>query len=190
MSATTLVSLFCLLLLAAYWLHALWRVLASGNGSMQASFVAAYLIIAVGARHALPKTLLIPVWSPFLYGYAWCAAGGALWLISQAHVSRRGIALDASSPRLSAFLLAQLVLTLGVGATTHLTQGRSAMLYFALPPLMAVLGMLLYPVFVFLAKRRRDCTVGWSPLILFGVATPLAGVALAERLVPLLLRHF
>lgn len=183
-------SLFFLLLLAGYWLHGLWRVIASGSGSAQCGFVAAYLVVAIVLRLGLPSLSLIPVWAPFLYPYAWCGVMALFWSAAEMRVSRRGIRFEGEAPRLSAFLLAQLALHVGVIATAHLTAGRSVVIYLTMPPLMACLGLLLYPVFLFISRRRLDGSVGWSSLILFSVAAPLAGIAIAERLVPVLLRHY
>jgi hypothetical protein len=186
----SLLSVFFMLLLAAYWLHALWRVLASDSGSAQAGFIAAYFALAAMVRYALPASPLIPVWAPFLYPYAWCAIAALFWCATEMRVSCRGVRFNGESPRLSAFLLAQLALFLGVLATMQYTDGRSVLLYLTLPPLMACLGVLLYLLFFYVASHRRDSSVGWSVLLVFSVLTPLAGVAVAERLLPLVLRHF
>lgn len=183
-------SIFFMLLLAGYWLHALWRVLASNSGSVLCGFIAAYFVIAVVVRHGLPDTALVPIWAPFLYPYAWCGVAAVFWAITEMHVSRRGIRFDGDVPRLSAFLLAQLALHCGFAATAHLTHGRSAVIYLTLPPLVVLLGLALYAAFYFISQRRRDGSVGWSPLILLSVLTPLAGIGIAERLVPVLLRYF
>jgi hypothetical protein len=141
-------------LLGLYTLHALWRVIASGSGSAQCGFVAAYLIVALAARTLLPDEIITPIWLPFVFPYLWCALAGVIWSAAQLRISRRGVRFDGNAPRLSAFLLAQMALSLGVLATSHLTHGRSLLLYATLPPVMIILGMLLYERIVPLLLRH------------------------------------
>jgi hypothetical protein len=176
-------------LLGLYSLYALWRVIASGNGCAQTGFAAAYLLVALAARNFLPEEILTPIWIPLIYPYAWCALTGVFWSVAHMQVSRRGVRFDGQAPRLSAFLLAQMALHLGILASAHLTRGRSLILYGTLPPVMVCLGMALYAIFLFIARRRSDGTVGWSPLIVFSILTPLIGILFSERVIPWLLRH-
>ncbi|TDR71654.1 hypothetical protein [Paludibacterium purpuratum] len=187
MSFPLLPSLF-LLLMGGFWLFALWRVVASGNGISQACFVAGYFPLAIVIRLGRPSDLMAPIWAPFLYAYTWSGIAALFWAASQLRPTRRGLAVADTPPRMAAFYLALLVLHIDVALAAALSYDRALALYLMVPPAMAMLAMLLYLGFCRLTVRPERTMVNWGSLALL-MLFPLAWFKLCEFAVPVVLRY-
>ncbi|WP_215782456.1 hypothetical protein [Paludibacterium sp. B53371] len=188
MSLLSLSTLF-LVMVAGFWLFAMWRVVASDHGVAQACFVAGYFPLAIVVRLGRTFDAMAPVWAPFLYPYAWVGLAAVFWAASQIRLTRHGLLIRETPRRMGALYLAALLLHLGVLLAMPLSQGRILSLYLMVPPAMVLLTMLLYFPLCWLMGRQAEGRIGWLPLVLLTLLVPLGWFKLCALTVPALLNY-
>lgn len=173
-----------------YLLHALWTVVASGRGTVAACFVAGYLGVALLFRSALPSLVMVPVWLPLLYPYAWLGLAALLWSLPTLRVSRHGLAFPGEPSRVAACFLAVLLLHVGVLLFSPVLYGRPLAAYMLLPPFVAPCCYLLYRAVLSHFRRNGSPRLGWLPLLGLTVLGPVLLAMSAQYLVPISLKLF
>ncbi|CUA84798.1 hypothetical protein Ga0061063_2194 [Gulbenkiania indica] len=183
------VALLLVASIGLYWLHALWRLIASGDGIAQGAFVAAFFLLAVVFKTSLPEQPMVPIWLPFIYPYSWAGATALLWVLARVRVDRRGLSFPGASPLLSAYLLSQLAMHVGFAALGQWLAWRPLAAYALLPPLMALVGYASYRLMLTLRAREDTARFGWWLFATVAIASPLIAGGLGQWLVPVALRY-
>jgi hypothetical protein len=176
-------STLLLAMVGGFWLFALWRVIASGNGVAQSCFFAGYWPLAIVVRLGRPFDSMAPIWAPFLYPYTWCGIAALFWAASQLRATRRGVDIAGAPLRLAALFLALLTMHAGVALAAPWHDSHILSLYLMVPPAMVLLALLLYLCYFLLIVRPGRTTVAWGPIALL-LLLPLGWLKLCERAIP------
>jgi hypothetical protein len=183
-------SLLLVAILAAYLLHAMWRVAAGRDGVATACLVAGYLTLGILLRLTRPDQPMSPLLLPFVYPYAWLGLAALFWLPVAVRPTRAGLVLCAGSAKVGGILLSALLLHVGILALAPLTGAGSLTMYLLLPPLVALQAWLVGQVFFLLLRRSDKPYIGWLSLVALTLIPGAVSLGLARALVPVLLRYF
>ncbi|KMN33110.1 MULTISPECIES: hypothetical protein [Chromobacterium] len=178
---------FLLALIALFYLHILWRLIASRDGIAQACFAASFFILALAFRKDVFLTALSPVLLPFCYAYAWLGIAAVLWSASSLRVSRLGLAFPERQPQLAALMASQLSLHLGIVAFSRVLDWRPLLSYLMAPPLIVVVSYLGYRTLLYVMRHQPEARLPWPVFAGMTLISPLLVMWLADWLAPIVL---
>lgn len=178
---------FLLVLVALFYLHILWRLIASRDGIAQLCFAASFFILALIFRADPFLTMLSPVLLPFCYAYAWLGIAAVLWSASSLRVSRLGLAFPERQPQLAALMASQLSLHLGIVAFSRLLDWRPLLSYLMAPPLIMVVSYACYRALLYVMRRQPEARLPWTVFGGMTVISPLLVMWLSDWLAPIVL---
>ncbi|POZ64070.1 hypothetical protein [Chromobacterium alticapitis] len=179
--------LLLLSIVVLYFLHALWRLGASRNGSALACFAAAYLALAALLHARVDPAPASPLLLPFVYAYAWLGMAALMWAAAHMRVGRRTLSFPGQDTRLAALFASQLALHIGVlGLSPWLSQLPRAV-YLLAPPLTMLVSYLAYRLLLLDMRGRAVCGASWPAWGALCLGAPLLMAGLKIWAVPLLL---
>lgn len=164
-------------------LHILWLLVRRPDGIAIASFVAAWLMLAIGTKALKPSLPVTAVWLPLLYPYALLGLAAVLLLLVRL---RRPVGLALSrffSPPahdgLHSLLVAAVLGHIALGLLSFYSRGTMTAYLFA-PPLLS-LCVLTYSYLIRLCQyRRAHRPLGLLPVLLLTCGVPLGIIGMAQ----------
>lgn len=164
-------------------MHILWLLVRQLDGIAIASFTAAWLMLAIGAKALRPSLPATAVWLPLLYPYALLGLAAVLiLLIRLRRPVGRTLTRFFSPPAhdgLHSLLVAAVLGHIALGLLAFYSRGAATAYLFA-PPLLS-LCILAYSYLIRLYQyRRARRPLGLLPVLLLTCGVPLGVIGLAQ----------